>query len=281
MAFFEGSMIPALDSDGNPISGAQWKFYRSGTTTPLAVYGEAALSTSLGSAVTAAADGAFVPIFYDNQTLTRARMETSGGALIRGYDIDPINADGINGTYVTPETFGAVGDGVTDDSQAFIDMSAAFATAGYGAVKLRTGATYIIGRQTENGGGYRYQGVDILSANGLSYFIVDMNGATLKMKGGLRFGGFDASNVPTTSISNGDIAQRADQGILIRAQNCGAVVILNGAVNGNCANGVVGGPWGDAGRQCIAYGLHIFECDQVLVDGVIAEDWLLDGFAVG
>lgn len=42
----------ATDANGNPISGAKLKFYAAGTTTPLAVYSNSGLSTSLGSTVT-------------------------------------------------------------------------------------------------------------------------------------------------------------------------------------------------------------------------------------
>ena len=91
MAFFEGALIPALDANGNPINGARWKFYLSGTTTPLAVYSDSNLTNSLGVQVTADSAGRYVPVYYNGATSTRARMETAAGALIGNYDVDPIN----------------------------------------------------------------------------------------------------------------------------------------------------------------------------------------------
>src|SRR5438309_1260474 len=57
------------------------------------------------------------------------------------------------GTSVGPETFGAVGDGLTDDYEAFQRMAATVSTAGGGTVTLRPGRTYLLNRfiQPNNG----------------------------------------------------------------------------------------------------------------------------------
>lgn len=85
--------MPALDSNGNPLSGAKWKFYLTGTSTPASVYSDADLTRPLGSSVTASASGQFVPIYYDDKTALRAVLETSGGS--PRQDIDPINDPGV------------------------------------------------------------------------------------------------------------------------------------------------------------------------------------------
>lgn len=149
MSLFHAALQPALDSDGNPISGATWNFYATTTTTPQSVYSNAALSVSLGSTVTADASGRFATIFLDETKTYRAILKTAGGATIK--DIDPINA-GENGAddigflpagtgavsrtvesklreTVSVADFGAVGDGTTDDTaaiQAAIDYCATF-----------------------------------------------------------------------------------------------------------------------------------------------------------
>ena len=82
----------ALDANGNPLSGAQWFFYATGTSTPQAVYANASLATSLGATVTADSGGQFVPIYFDATKTYRGILKTAGGTTLR--DIDPANASG-------------------------------------------------------------------------------------------------------------------------------------------------------------------------------------------
>lgn len=80
----------ALDGNGNPYSGAQWRFYASGTSTPQAVYADADLSTSLGATVTADSGGKFVPIYFDTSKHYRGVCRNASGSVTL-HDIDPIN----------------------------------------------------------------------------------------------------------------------------------------------------------------------------------------------
>ncbi len=50
------------------------------------------------------------------------------------------------GTQVAPEGFGAIGDGVADDYEAFQRMAAAVNSTGGGTVTLRPGRTYFLNR---------------------------------------------------------------------------------------------------------------------------------------
>lgn len=169
MSLFHAALQPALDSDGNPISGATWNFYRTTTTTPQSVYSNAALSVSLGSTVTADASGRFANIFLDETKTYRAILKTAAGATIK--DIDPINpgengADDIGflpaGTraasrtvesklrdFVSVKDFGAIGDGVTDDTAAIQAAIDAVFNAGGGTVYLPIG-TYLVSSIVKN-----------------------------------------------------------------------------------------------------------------------------------
>lgn len=80
---------PATDTNDNPLSGATWKFYATGTTTPQAVYADADLGVSLGATVTADSAGKFAPFWLDTSKLYRAILADADGAEI--YDIDPVN----------------------------------------------------------------------------------------------------------------------------------------------------------------------------------------------
>ena len=138
----------ATDASGNPISGAKWKFYITGTLTPATVYSNDELTTSLGSVVTADSGGKFSPIYGDASIAYRAILTTSADVPV-GYDFDPINIDALTfllppggsafvgfshaSTYaagtvgrslkgsvrVTDAPFNAVGNGATNDTAAF------------------------------------------------------------------------------------------------------------------------------------------------------------------
>lgn len=160
MSLFDASLSQATNNDGNPVAGAKWWFYLTGTSTPATVYSNATLATSLGTTVTADSAGWFVPIYYDDNVLCRAVLKTPAGATIGGHDIDPINgtigAASISflqaGTGavartvlakarepVTAQDFGATGNGTTDD-RAAIQLAADYAAAG--KFSLATNGTY-------------------------------------------------------------------------------------------------------------------------------------------
>ena len=57
----------ALDSNGDPLSGAKLYFYQSGTTTALDTYSDTALTTANANPVVADAAGRFGDIFLQAQ----------------------------------------------------------------------------------------------------------------------------------------------------------------------------------------------------------------------
>jgi hypothetical protein len=117
MSLFHAALQPAMDENGDPISGAVWQFTRTNTTTPISVYSNAALTTSLGSTVESNAAGRFPTIFLNDAILYRARLwpdDTLTGTPIK--EIDPANGE--TAFFATPQAYGAVGDGVTDDTAA-------------------------------------------------------------------------------------------------------------------------------------------------------------------
>lgn len=136
----------ATNANGVPVDGAQWFFYATGTTTPQAVYSDAALTTSLGAVVSADSGGKFVPVYFDATKTYRGVLKTPSGSTLR--DIDPVNSGILSalaassgsslvgflpaGTgavsrtvesklrdFVSVKDFGAAGDGVTSDTAAF------------------------------------------------------------------------------------------------------------------------------------------------------------------
>lgn len=113
MSLFHAGLQQALDSNGEPISGATWSFYLSGTLTPTAVYADAALNTSLGSSETADAAGRFAVMFLDDNVATRAILRDAGGTTIN--DIDPVDgAADSNGITLLRDAVGAVARSLAD-----------------------------------------------------------------------------------------------------------------------------------------------------------------------
>lgn len=181
--------------------------------------------------------------------------------------------------WLRPEWFGAAGDGVSDDHAAFRAMSSLIAQAGHGQISLAAKATYLVGNQTT--GGVTYLTAESpLEFDGLSSLIVAMNGATLKTRGGLKFGTFDpVTGEPTAGSSTSTTApstQRAHIGMTIRATNVGMVRIADGFLDGNSAAQTIGGPISSAGWQFHHYGLFFRNCGQVVIDNVEGSNFLLD-----
>jgi hypothetical protein len=100
------------------------------------------------------------------------------------------------GDAVTPEMFGAKGDGQTNDSRAFAAMSAHVNARGGGTIILRP-VTYIVGEQHPSAGGKKpsFAPVDIIRLRRCARPItVQGNGAILRSASGLRFGRFDPNS---------------------------------------------------------------------------------------
>jgi hypothetical protein len=85
---FISPFAPALALNGSIAPAATLTFYTTGTTTAQNVYADAGLVTSLGSVVTANAQGQFVAIYLAPTPLYRAVLKTSAGTVLG--DIDPV-----------------------------------------------------------------------------------------------------------------------------------------------------------------------------------------------
>ena len=187
------------------------------------------------------------------------------------------------GDTVSVKDFGAKGDGVTNDTAAFAAASAVITANGGGKLIIPEG-TYIVGQQTFAGAtglGYAYRPDTIISIiNCTKPVIIEGNGAILKLEGGQRFGSFDpvtgASHSPTMPFYDSDYT--AQLGAMISITNCSNVTIKNLELDGNINNQIIGGQWGDTGRQLNARGIYDGENDTVLVENVYSHHHGLDGF---
>lgn len=195
---------------------------------------------------------------------------------------------------LTPEMFGAKGDGRTNDSAAFAALAAAIQRRGGGTIALRK-AIYVVGRQTQapraRRTGYAFEPAPLLEFHRLrSPLIIRGNGATLRCAPRLRYGTFDRDSgrktvnaMPFLDGSQLSSPYRA----MIHAEDCLAdITIDNIELDGNLAGLAIGGPWGDTGWQIPATGIILknnrgSEClanihahhhpqDGLMIDGIDA-----------
>jgi hypothetical protein len=167
-----------------------------------------------------------------------------------------------------PEDFGARGDGITNDSDAFTALSKRVNARGGGTISLGPRKTYIVGRQ-HRGGIRAFTPQPLLEMAGLTRPLIILgNGARLKAAPGLRFGAFDAVqdrpvHRPMPNYREADIASPYVGLIVVR--DCRALIAISDVeLDGSLPELRIGGPYGDTGWQIAGSGLF-------LVDNIASE----------
>ncbi len=174
----------------------------------------------------------------------------------------PPNAGETPIDWFIPESYGAVGDGITDDTDAFVWMCREISKMGGGTIILRP-TTYRVGKhspgRTEI---YAYPPGTIMALEGCTNDLtIEGNGARLKCADGLRYGTFDPlTGAPTHHsmpyVEWGEIA--CPYISMIQIKNCsGKVRIENLELDGNLPNLYIGGTFGDTGWQIGTAGLRL------------------------
>jgi hypothetical protein len=191
----------------------------------------------------------------------RELLAAAGGSVLAGAL--PLSAAKAQFRTLTPEMFGARGDGITNDTAAFLALSKAVSTLGAGTVALRR-TTYIVGAQERMpaGSGYAYAPSAILWFEKLKGpLTIQGNGATLRCAAGLRYGSFDPETgepmQPRPPYLN-EAARATPYEYMIYAGNCaGPIHISDLELDGNVATLRLGGSYGDTGRQIAAAGIFL------------------------
>lgn len=79
----------ALDSNGDPASGAKAYFYDTGTTSLQTVYADSGLATAHHSPLVADSTGHFAAVYSSGSTDLKVNVTDSADAQLDGYPIDP------------------------------------------------------------------------------------------------------------------------------------------------------------------------------------------------
>lgn len=173
---------------------------------------------------------------------------------IRQMMADIASANLASGGYFTPESYGALGDGVTDDYAAFQLLATAVNAAGGGRVLFGRGKTYLLNQNIVSGNGV--SDIQFTSCNGL---VIEGNGAKIKLKGG-----WDRNVSTTRSI------------MPLRFDQCSNVIVRNLELNGS-VDTITNT---SAAAVPASYGVTLFGCDRVLLENIYTHHHMADGLRV-
>jgi hypothetical protein len=173
----------------------------------------------------------------------------------------PAAASGAAGETVTPEMFGAKGDGRTNDTDAFAAMSAHVNARSGGTIVLRP-VTYIVGKQRPSTQKRTsFAGSPIIRLTGCRRpIVIRGNGATLRAAAGLRYGRFDAtSGKPLPKPPRRDLSSQArPYAAMIYISECsGSIEISDIELDGNLKQLWIGGPYGKGGWEAGGTGMRL------------------------
>jgi hypothetical protein len=165
---------------------------------------------------------------------------------------------------LTPEMFGAKGDGRTNDSEAFSALSDAINRNSGGTIRLRK-TVYMVAKQrrpTTQAEGWALEPLPLLHIVGCrDDVVIDGNGACLRSAPGLRFGTFDRGSlqIRRRTMPNFRAEERATPySYMVLVERCsGAITISDLELDGSVRSHVIGGPYGDTGWQIPATGLFL------------------------
>jgi hypothetical protein len=184
------------------------------------------------------------------------------------------------------KAFGAKGDGKTNDQAAFERAADFFNKRGGNGKLIISKGTYIVGKQVISKGTndrFGFQGEDVLHFSGIRNFAIQgVSGSRIRYEGGLKYGAFN----PETGQphpSSGYFVNRlfgASLGHCIFLDNAENVNVSSIELDGNNQRVILGGSYGDVGRQLPHYGIFIQNSKGITIDSVNLHHFALDGICV-
>jgi len=179
---------------------------------------------------------------------------------------------------------GAKGDGVTNDTAAFQRAAQMIQEAGGGALIIPK-AIYVVGKQTHTPGKHPYYRHEpIFEVTKLNRLVIEGNGSIIRVAAGLRFGSFHPETgepYHPPAMPFHDYKYHTRVGSVIAVTGSRNVEIRDLEIDGNLSQLVVGGAWGDTGRQVEACGLRLYNNTNVRLDRIYSHHHALDGVLIG
>jgi parallel beta helix pectate lyase-like protein len=196
---------------------------------------------------------------------------------------------GFQSDYVSPRWWGARGDGKTNDTEAFQRAADVIQERGGGRILIPDGF-YIVGGQYHDPTSkkpFKLLPKQILSLKDLrSPLIIEGDGTKkikMQLQAGLKFGSFDPMTgkifEPKGRFLDRDYA--SETGVVIDVSQSPSVHIKNLDLDGNLETMILGGSFGDQGRQLTACGIRLYNNTTVHIQDVDAHDHALDGIIIG
>jgi hypothetical protein len=148
--------------------------------------------------------------------------------------------------------------------------------------------TYLVGAENFAGAqnkGFSYKAEPLLTIQGCTKpVVIDGNGATIKLAGGLHFGSFNSRTGAAHNAPGGgfyDYNYVAYPGNLIDVGNNASIIIRNLILDGNAQQQKIGGYWGDTGIQLPGDGIFGKDNGELIVENVTSRYFLRDGIHIG
>ena len=183
--------------------------------------------------------------------------------------------------------FGAKGNGKTNDHKSFQKAATYFNSRGGNGKLIISPGTYIVGKQIFTAGKadqHAYKGEDVLHFVNIKNFkIQGSSKSILKYADSFRFGAFDPATGKPLEHGNNLFAihtYAAFVGTCVYLENCNNVSVIDLTLDGNNKNLILGGFYGDVGRQLPHYGIFIKNSSNILVKKLNVHHFGLDGICV-
>jgi hypothetical protein len=186
------------------------------------------------------------------------------------------------------KSFGAIGDGITNDHVAFQKAADYFNKRGGKGKLVISEGTYLVGKQTftqGKNGQPCYQGEDLLSLVNVQDFAIEGRpGVKLIYRSGLRFGAFNPTTGAPYEHGNNYFVKYSYAAIIghcIKIDKSNNITVSSLELDGNSSSIILGGVYGDVGRQLPHYGVFISNSKNIIIDGLNVHHFALDGICVG
>lgn len=239
MSDFFTPVFRALDSNGDPISGAKLNFYETGTATPQNTYPTAAdrdaATNANANPVVADANGYFGRIFLETDTKYRVQLTDASDVQIWQEDlVDPAQmassslAVRLKQVASNPIDYGAVGDGIADESS-YVSSAISNAT---GTVDL-LGKTYKCDSQIALTSGLRLINgtLDFSGCSDTDYILIQGSaGSAVTLTADASKADTTLTVTGTSGLSAGDVCELSSSATWDGTNGAGELLIVQAAV---------------------------------------------------